>query len=119
MRACFFSVIVRPKSGATPVVALWRVMIPVSVPGIAATSIIVFLMGWAQFIFPLVLSSDLTTPPVTGVVAALNGQRIDLGKSHAASGVHNGRTNHAPPLHFLCVNGAVMVPKFNRLAIEE
>ncbi len=42
--------------GATPVVALWRVMIPVSLPGIAATAIIVFLMGWAQFIFPLVLS---------------------------------------------------------------
>jgi multiple sugar transport system permease protein len=62
--------------GATPVMALWRVMIPVSLPGIAATAIIVFLMGWAQFIFPLVLSSDLTTQPVTVVVAALNGQRI-------------------------------------------
>ena len=62
--------------GATPVVALWRVMIPVSLPGIAATAIIVFLMGWAQFIFPLVLSSDLTTQPVTVVVAALYGQRI-------------------------------------------
>jgi len=62
--------------GATPVMALWRVMIPVSGPGIAATAIIVFLMGWAQFIFPLVLSSDLATQPVTVVVAALYGQRI-------------------------------------------
>ncbi|HZL64089.1 MAG TPA: carbohydrate ABC transporter permease [Thermoleophilia bacterium] len=62
--------------GATPVVALIRVMIPVSLPGIAATAIIVFLMGWAQFIFPLVLSSDLATQPVTVVVAALYGQRI-------------------------------------------
>lgn len=62
--------------GATPVIALWRVMIPVSLPGIAATAIIVFLMGWAQFIFPLVLSSDLATQPVTVIVAALNGQRI-------------------------------------------
>jgi multiple sugar transport system permease protein len=62
--------------GATPVVALWRVMIPVSVPGIAATSIIVFLMGWAQFIFPLVLSSDLGTQPLTVMVATLYGQRI-------------------------------------------
>jgi len=62
--------------GATPVMTLWRVMIPVSLPGIAATAIIVFLMGWAQFIFPLVLSSDLTTQPVTVVVAALYGQRI-------------------------------------------
>ena len=62
--------------GATPVMALIRVMIPVSLPGIAATAIIVFLMGWAQFIFPLVLSSDLATQPVTVVVAALYGQRI-------------------------------------------
>jgi len=62
--------------GATPVMALWRVMIPVSLPGIAATAIIVFLAGWAQFIFPLVLSSDLATQPVTVIVAALNGQRI-------------------------------------------
>jgi multiple sugar transport system permease protein len=62
--------------GATPVKALWRVMIPVSMPGIAATAIIVFLLGWAQFIFPLVLSSDLTTEPVTVVMAALYGQRI-------------------------------------------
>jgi multiple sugar transport system permease protein len=62
--------------GATPVMALWRVMIPVSGPGIAATAIIVFLMGWAQFIFPLVLSSNLATQPVTVVVAALSGQRV-------------------------------------------
>ena len=62
--------------GATPVKALWRVMIPVSMPGIAATAIIVFLLGWAQFIFPLVLSSDLATEPVTVVMAALYGQRI-------------------------------------------
>ena len=62
--------------GATPVTTLVRVMIPVSLPGIAATAIIVFLLGWAQFIFPLVLSSDLTTQPVTVVVAALYGQRI-------------------------------------------
>jgi len=62
--------------GATPVVALLRVILPVSKPGIAATAIIVFLMGWAQFIFPLVLSSDLSTQPLTVVVAALYGQRI-------------------------------------------
>ena len=62
--------------GATPVMALWRVMIPVSGPGIAATAIIVFLLGWAQFIFPLVLSSNLATEPLTVVVAALYGQRV-------------------------------------------
>lgn len=62
--------------GATPVGALFRVIIPVSGPGIAATAIIVFLLGWAQFLFPLVLSSDLSTQPLTVVVAALYGQRV-------------------------------------------
>ncbi len=62
--------------GTSPVGALLRVIVPVALPGIAATAIIVFLLGWAQFLFPLVLTSDLSTQPVTVIVAALNGQRI-------------------------------------------
>jgi multiple sugar transport system permease protein len=61
--------------GASPVRALLSVVIPVAVPGIAAAAIITFLMGWAQFLFPLVLTSDLSTQPVTVIVAALNQQR--------------------------------------------
>jgi multiple sugar transport system permease protein len=62
--------------GATPVVALLRVMIPVAMPGIAAAAIIAFLMGWAQFLFPLILTTDLSTQPVTVIVAALDQQRV-------------------------------------------
>jgi multiple sugar transport system permease protein len=62
--------------GASPLGALLRVVVPVAMPGIAATAIIAFLLGWAQFLFPLVLTSDLSTQPVTVIVAALNGQRI-------------------------------------------
>jgi multiple sugar transport system permease protein len=62
--------------GATPVRALVKVIIPVAMPGIAAAAIIAFLMGWAQFLFPLILTTDLTTQPVTVIVAALNEQRI-------------------------------------------
>lgn len=62
--------------GASPLGALARVVVPVAMPGIAATAIIAFLLGWAQFLFPLVLTSDLSTQPVTVIVAALNGQRI-------------------------------------------
>jgi multiple sugar transport system permease protein len=62
--------------GASRVGALLRVIVPVAVPGITATAIIAFLLGWAQFLFPLVLTSDLSTQPVTVIVAALNGQRI-------------------------------------------
>ena len=62
--------------GATPLRALLRVVIPVAAPGIAAAAIISFLLGWAQFLFPLVLTTNLSTQPVTVIVAALNQQRV-------------------------------------------
>ncbi len=62
--------------GASRMRTLVRIVIPVALPGIAAASIITFLLGWAQFLFPLVLTSDLSAQPVTVIVAALNGQRI-------------------------------------------
>ena len=57
--------------GASPLRALLQVVIPVAMPGIAAAAIIAFLMGWAQFLFPLILTTDLSTQPVTVIVAAL------------------------------------------------
>jgi multiple sugar transport system permease protein len=62
--------------GASPLRTLLRVVIPVARPGIAAAAIIAFLLGWAQFLFPLVLTTDLSTQPVTVIVAALNQQRV-------------------------------------------
>ena len=44
--------------GASWLRALTRIVIPVAAPGIAAAAIITFLLGWAQFLFPLVLTSD-------------------------------------------------------------
>jgi multiple sugar transport system permease protein len=62
--------------GATPLRALVRIIIPVARPGIAAAAIIAFLLGWAQFLFPLILTTDLSTQPITVIVAALNEQRV-------------------------------------------
>ena len=62
--------------GASPMKALLRVVIPVARPGIAAAAIVTFLLGWAQFLFPLILTTNLATQPVTVIVAALNQQRI-------------------------------------------
>jgi len=62
--------------GASPMRALAQVVIPVAMPGIAAAAIIAFLLGWAQFLFPLILTTDLSTQPVTVIVAALDQQRI-------------------------------------------
>ncbi|MGA8117690.1 MAG: carbohydrate ABC transporter permease [Actinocatenispora sp.] len=60
--------------GAGRMQVLWHVVLPLSVPGIISTAIITFLFAWSQFLFPLVLSSDLSTQPLTVVVAALQGR---------------------------------------------
>lgn len=62
--------------GASPLRTLFRIMLPLSVPGIAAAAAITFLFSWAQYLFPLVLTTDLNSEPVTVVVAALYGPRL-------------------------------------------
>lgn len=57
--------------GASRVQVLLRIVLPIAVPGILSTAIITFLAGWAQFLFPLVLSSDQSTQPLTVVITAL------------------------------------------------
>jgi multiple sugar transport system permease protein len=60
--------------GATRMQVLWHIVLPLARPGIISTAIITFLFAWAQFLFPLVLSSDLSTQPLTVVIASLQGR---------------------------------------------
>lgn len=62
--------------GASRMQILWHVVIPLARPGIISTAIITFLFAWGQFLFPLVLSSDLSTQPLTVVIAALQGRHV-------------------------------------------
>jgi multiple sugar transport system permease protein len=62
--------------GASMMQTLIKVVLPLSAPGVAAAGLITFLLGWTQFLFPLVLTSDLSTQPLTVIVTALNGQRV-------------------------------------------
>ena len=62
--------------GATMLQTFYRVALPIAKPGIAAPAIITFLLGWGQFIFPLVLSSTNSTQPLTVVLAALEGRHV-------------------------------------------
>ena len=62
--------------GASRMQVLWHVVLPLSLPGIISTAIITFLFAWAQFLFPLVLSSDLSTQPLTVVIASLQGRHV-------------------------------------------
>jgi len=61
--------------GASPLRTLFGIMLPLGLPGITATAIITFLSAWGQFLFPLVLSSDISTQPLTVFITSLAGQR--------------------------------------------
>lgn len=73
--------------GANPLSALFRIMLPLSIPGIAAAAAITFLFSWAQFLFPLILTTDLTSEPATVVIAALYGPRLVAFSVMAAAGM--------------------------------
>jgi multiple sugar transport system permease protein len=60
--------------GASRMQILGRVVLPLAMPGVVSTAIITFLFAWGQFLFPLVLSSDISTQPLTVVITALQGR---------------------------------------------
>lgn len=73
--------------GATRMQILWHVLLPLTLPGIISTAIITFLFSWTQFLFPLVLSTDMSTEPLTVVVQALQGQHVVPTTLLSAAGV--------------------------------
>lgn len=73
--------------GASRMRVLWHVVLPLARPGIVSTAIITFLSAWAQFLFPLVLSSDISTQPLTVVIAALQGRHTVPYSLMSAAGV--------------------------------
>jgi multiple sugar transport system permease protein len=52
--------------GAGPWTALWRVLVPVSVPGIVSVGIYTFMIAWNEYLFALTLTktADMRTVPI-------------------------------------------------------
>jgi ABC-type glycerol-3-phosphate transport system permease component len=50
--------------GAGRIRAIFSVILPVAVPGLIATAVLVFLESWSEFFFALVLTDALTVPPL-------------------------------------------------------
>ena len=73
--------------GASRMKVLWLVVLPLTRPGIISTAVITFLFAWGQFLFPLVLSSDLSTQPLTVVIASLQGRHTVPFSLLSAAGV--------------------------------
>ncbi|MFT4030108.1 MAG: carbohydrate ABC transporter permease [Protaetiibacter sp.] len=60
--------------GASKLQVLWHIVLPLALPAIVSTALITFLFAWAQFLFPLILSTDSSTQPLTVAIAALQGR---------------------------------------------
>jgi multiple sugar transport system permease protein len=62
--------------GASRLRVLRYIVLPLAMPGIISVALITFLFAWAQFLFPLVLSTDSSTQPLTVVIAAPQGRHV-------------------------------------------
>jgi multiple sugar transport system permease protein len=66
--------------GATRLVALIRVVLPVSLPGLVATGLLCFLMSWEEFLIALIFTSSPSAKTIPVAIAEFTGRHaIDFG----------------------------------------
>ncbi len=71
--------------GATAWGAFWRVVLPVSLPGIAAAGVLGFILAWNEFLFALVLSGPTTATIPVALAALQTSNGVQIG--NVAAGV--------------------------------
>ncbi len=62
--------------GASFFSVLFRIMLPLSLPGMMTTGIVFFLSTWGMFLFPLVLTTSIQAQPATVFLTTLQGQHL-------------------------------------------
>src|SRR3546814_2887960 len=65
--------------GAGPLRFLWDILIPLSRTNIAALFVILFIYGWNQYLWPLMVSTEVRY------------QTIEIGRAHVGTPVHNAQ----------------------------
>ncbi len=73
--------------GCNPLQAFWKVSLPLTKPGIAASGILSFIFSWNNFMFSLVLASQATRPLPVAVFSFISYTQIDWGGLNAAATV--------------------------------
>ncbi len=71
--------------GCTRIGTFLRIALPLSAPGLAATSVLTLLLSWNEFLFALVLSGRNTRTMPIGVSSFIGTVSIDWGGSSAAA----------------------------------
>jgi len=62
--------------GCTQIVLLFKIILPLSWPGLIATGLYAFIQSWNQYLYPLLFTSDWTKAPITVYLSTLKGQHI-------------------------------------------
>lgn len=71
--------------GAGRMHTLFRIVMPMAIPGLIAAAILTFLTAWGQFLIPLVFSPTLATKPLTVLIPEFVSKNyIDYGLMNAA-----------------------------------
>lgn len=71
--------------GASRLVALVRIVLPLAAPGLTATAVLSLLFSWNEFVFALVLSNGATRTMPVGIGSFVGTVSIDWGGSSAAA----------------------------------
>lgn len=60
--------------GASPFQTFWRILLPLSAPGLVTTGILAFIQAWNEYLFALSFTSDERARTVPPVVANFSGE---------------------------------------------
>jgi len=70
--------------GCTRLQSLYRVVLPVSLPGIVAAGIFSFVVAWNEFLFALILTKSPNAQPITLVLSGFATQMFQMGIGQGA-----------------------------------
>jgi multiple sugar transport system permease protein len=66
--------------GCTRIQTLWRIIMPISAPGLVSTGLFVFLTAWDEFFFALIFTSTVAAKTVPVAIAEFSGRYVvDVG----------------------------------------
>jgi ABC-type glycerol-3-phosphate transport system permease component len=73
--------------GCSQMGALWRVILPLALPGMGATALFAFLGSWNEFFFALILTSSDTTRTIPVGIGLFVGEYLDVWNQMSAAAV--------------------------------
>jgi multiple sugar transport system permease protein len=73
--------------GCTRLGILWRVVMPISVPGLISTAMFVFLVAWDEFFYALIFTSTLAAKTIPVAIAEFIGRYVTNTTGMMAGGI--------------------------------